>query len=53
MASMRVKAALESMPGIGKVRALAIMEEVGIAATRRISGLGANQKRALLAHFDR
>jgi len=52
VASMRVKALLESMPGVGKVWALAIMEVVGIAPTRRISGLGAKQKRALLV-FDR
>ena len=33
---MRVSALLESMPGVGKVRARQIMERLGIAETRRV-----------------
>ncbi len=48
---MRVSALLESMPGVGPVKAAQIMEEVGISATRRVRGLGQNQIAALLARF--
>ena len=45
---MKVSALLESMPGVGKVRARQIMERLGIAESRRVGGLGANQRAALL-----
>jgi transposase len=48
---IRVSALLESMPGVGKVRAREIMERVGIADTRRVRGLGANQVAALEREF--
>jgi transposase len=48
---MRVSALLESMPGIGRVRARQIMDEVGIAQSRRVRGLGANQTAALVKRF--
>lgn len=44
---MKVSALLESLPGIGKVRARQLMEELKIAETRRVRGLGANQILAL------
>jgi ribosomal protein S13 len=50
---MKVTELLESMPGVGRVRAKAIMEEVGIAESRRVRGLGANQVAALLRRFER
>ncbi len=49
---MKVSALLESMPGVGRVRARQIMEEVGISESRRVRGLGANQIAALLTRFD-
>lgn len=49
---MKVLAVLESLPGLGKVRARRLMEEVGIAETRRVQGLGANQRKALLAKLS-
>jgi hypothetical protein len=49
---IKVLAILESIPGVGKVKARRTMEEVGIADTRRIRGLGENQRRALLAAFE-
>ena len=49
---MKVSALLESMPGVGRVRARQIMEEVGISESRRVRGLGANQISGLLNRFD-
>lgn len=48
---MRVSALLESMPGVGRVRARQIMDEVGIAQSRRVRGLGQNQTAALVKRF--
>ena len=48
---MRVSAVLESMPGVGKVRAQRIMEKLGISPSRRVRGLGTKQRAALLAAF--
>lgn len=47
----KVLAVLESLPGVGKVKARRTMEEIGIAETRRIRGLGSQQREALLAVF--
>jgi ribosomal protein S13 len=44
---MKVLAVLEALPGLGKVKARRLMEEVGISETRRVQGLGANQRQAL------
>lgn len=49
---MRVSALLESLPGIGKVRARTIMGEIGISESRRVRGLGPNQIAALLERFE-
>lgn len=49
---LKVSELLESMPGVGPVRAKAIMAEVGIAESRRVRGLGVNQVAALLRRFD-
>ena len=48
---MRVAAVLESMPGVGKVRAQRIMEKLGISPSRRVRGLGAHQRAALEREF--
>ena len=48
---LKVSALLESMPGVGKVRAKQIMERLGIAESRRVRGLGANQRSALETEF--
>jgi len=42
---------LQSMPGVGKVKAQEIMERVGIAGNRRLRGLGDNQITKLIAEF--
>jgi signal recognition particle GTPase len=48
---MKVSALLESMPGVGKVRAKQIMDRLNIAESRRVRGLGANQRSALEREF--
>ena len=48
---MKVSTVLESLPGVGKVRARKIMEKLDISASRRIRGLGAKQRDSLLAEF--
>ena len=48
---MKVVAVLESLPGVGKVKARRTMEEVGISDTRRVRGLGAQQRESLLKAF--
>ncbi len=44
---MKVQAVLESLPGLGKVKAKKLMEEVGISETRRVQGLGDQQRKKL------
>ncbi len=44
---MKVVAVLESLPGLGKVKARRMMEDVGISDTRRVQGLGDKQRKAL------
>lgn len=48
---MKVSALLESLPGVGRVRAQQVMEEIGISESRRVRGLGANQIAQLLQRF--
>lgn len=45
---LKVVSMLESLPGVGKVKARRLMETVGIADNRRVQGLGAQQRKALL-----
>jgi hypothetical protein len=44
---MKVLNVLESLPGLGKVKARRLLEECEISETRRIQGLGVNQRRKL------
>lgn len=48
---MKVLDLLQSMPGLGKVRARQTMERIGIAETRRVRGLGVKQIAALEREF--
>jgi len=52
IAKMRVTELLQSMPGIGKVRAQQVMEKLKISQTRRVRGLGAKQVAALIEEFS-
>src|SRR6476469_2392985 len=49
---MKVSALLEAMPGVGKVRARQIMDELAISESRRVRGLGSKQASALVARFS-
>ena len=49
---MKVLAVLESLPGLGKVKARRLLEECEISETRRIQGLGEQQRRRLLEHLS-
>ncbi len=44
---MKVLAALESLPGLGKVKARRLMDDIGISETRRLQGLGDQQRKKL------
>ena len=48
---MKVLTVLESLPGVGKVRARRLMEQIGISEARRVRGLGAQQRDSLLKQF--
>jgi hypothetical protein len=45
---IRVVQLLKAVPGFGQSRATALMEQAGIAANRRVAGLGERQRAALL-----
>jgi hypothetical protein len=51
LAKLKVVSALESLPGVGKVRARNLMTELDISESRRLRGLGTNQRAALLLKF--
>jgi len=46
---LKVVQLLESLPGVGKVKARKVMEDIGIADNRRVQGLGAQQRQSLLS----
>jgi hypothetical protein len=45
---IRVVQLLKAVPGFGPARATALMERAGIAANRRVAGLGERQRATLL-----
>ncbi len=49
---LKVLSALESLPGVGKVRARKVMDDAGIAENRRMKGLGTQQRQKLLELFS-
>ncbi len=51
LAKMKVVSLLEAMPGVGRATARQILEEVGISESRRVRGLGAKQREALVGRF--
>jgi guanylate kinase len=51
IAKMRVLELVESMSGVGKIRAKAILERLEISLTRRIQGLGRHQIESLEREF--
>ena len=48
---MKVASVLTSLQGVGKVKAKRTMEEIGISDSRRLRGLGSQQRSALLDLF--
>lgn len=51
LARMRVSDLIGAVPGYGDVRTRRLMEELEIADSRRLGGLGPRQRERLLAHF--
>lgn len=51
--SLYVVKLLESLPGVGKVRARRVMSEIGIPPKRRVLGLDARQREALIKELAR
>ena len=45
---MRVSTLIETLPGYGKAKAAKVMDELNIAQSRRLRGLGVHQTAALL-----
>ena len=52
LARLKVTEMLESFHGIGPVRSLAILDQLGIAPSRRLRGLGIHQRRALVDFLE-
>jgi hypothetical protein len=52
VAKTKVSAVLEALPKVGKVRARKLMERLDISPSRRVRGLGANQREKLLEAFE-
>ena len=52
VASTKVVAVLISLPGVGKIKAKRLMEDLGIAENRRVRGLGDRQRAKLLEIFS-
>jgi hypothetical protein len=50
---MKVSTVLESLPGVGRVRARKMMERLDISESRRMRGLGSKQKENLLGELSR
>ena len=48
---MKVLTVIESLPGVGKVKARRAMEGIGISENRRLRGLGSRQRNQLLDAF--
>lgn len=51
VAKTKVLTILESLPGVGKVTARRTMEELSIAESRRVQGVGDKQRAKLLEKF--
>jgi hypothetical protein len=51
VAKLKVVTVLESLPGVGKVKARRLMDDLEISESRRVRGLGAKQRQALLERF--
>ncbi len=52
VAKTKVLTVLESMPGVGKVASRRIMEQLSIAESKRLGGLGTKQRASLEEAFS-
>ncbi len=52
VAGTKIYPLLVAMPGMGKVKAMRLMEAIDIAENRKIRGLGSRQRERLLEHFS-
>lgn len=52
VAGTKIYPLLVAMPGMGKVKAMRLMEDCKIAENRKVQGLGARQRECLLDHFS-
>ncbi len=52
LGGIKVERLIAAMPGMGKVKAMRLMESIGIADNRRLRGLGDRQREALLQEFS-
>lgn len=52
IAKTKVLTILESLPKLGKVKSRRLLDEIGIAETRRVQGLGEQQKAKLLESIE-
>ena len=52
VAGTKVYPLLAAMPGVGKVKAMRLMEDCKIAENPKIRGLGSRQRECLLDHFS-
>ena len=48
LSKLKVVSVLESLPGIGKVNAVRLMRALGVSESRRLGGVGQNQRDRLL-----
>ena len=51
LAKMKVLSVLEALPKLGKVKARRTMDEAGSSDSRRLRGLGSQQRAELVARF--
>ncbi len=51
IAGIKVGAVVVSMPHMGKVKAMRLLEDLGIDDAKRLRALGSRQKEALLSSF--
>jgi hypothetical protein len=52
IAKTKVLTVLESLPKLGKVKSRRLMDDIGIAETRRVQGLGDQQRAKLLEAIE-
>lgn len=52
IAKTKVLSVLESLPGVGKVKARRLMDGIGISESRRLRGLGDQQRVNLLEQLS-